>query len=69
METVDKIGLSFSPFLECDKINPNGMGIIDFMTRTPIIISNERKPSNVNHFIHLSLMSFLELPAGADGCL
>ncbi len=46
------ICLNFSPFIKCDKINSNGMRTIDFMTRTPILINNERKPSQVNHFIY-----------------
>jgi ADP-heptose:LPS heptosyltransferase len=44
--------LNFSPFLKRDGINPDGMGILDFITRAPVIVSNERSPSQVNHFIY-----------------
>jgi hypothetical protein len=43
--------LNFSPFLKGGKMNLNGTGIIDFMTRAPIIVGNERRPSQINHFI------------------
>ena len=46
------ICLNFSPFLKSDEIGSEGMGILDFMNRAPMIVRNERRPSQVNHFIH-----------------
>jgi len=66
------ICLNFSPFLEFDTINSNGMQTIDFMTHTPIIIRNERKPAQINHFSYQQYaftrdwLSLISRPAGAD---
>ena len=43
--------LCCSPFIKDNFLRPRARGIINFLNNTPVIIGNERKPSEVNHFI------------------
>lgn len=43
--------LCCSPFVKDRVLRPRARGIINFLNNTPVIMGNERRPSEVNHFI------------------
>jgi ADP-heptose:LPS heptosyltransferase len=43
--------LCCSPFIKDRVLRPRARGIINFLNNTPVLMGNERKPSEVNHFI------------------
>lgn len=64
--------LNFSPYIKDRDIAPDGQGILNIMSHTPVIVGNERRPSRTNHFLYhhykfvADLLSIVARPVRVD---
>lgn len=60
--------LNFCPYIKDREIMPDGRKILNILTRAPVIVRNERNPSEINHFSYhdyqfiRNLLSFVAQP-------